>query len=140
MSPEPASIKRRLACLIYEAMILVSLWIIAGIPFVALTQGLEPIIARHLTQAYLVLVTGIYFVWFWLHGGQTLPMKTWRIRLEGEAGRPLTPRQAWLRYALSLFSLACLGLGFLWAVFDPQRRFLHDRLAHTRIVYLGAAP
>ena len=137
MTPEPASLKRRLASLVYEAMILVSLWIVAGFPFVALIQALEPQLARHLSQVYLFVVTGFYFVWFWLHGGQTLPMKTWRIRVEAETGAALTPRQAWLRYVLAVFSLACLGLGFLWALFDPERRFLHDRLAHSRIVYLG---
>jgi uncharacterized RDD family membrane protein YckC len=61
-------------------------------------------------------------------------MKTWRLRLVARDGGSLTWRQAWLRYLAALVGLAVLGLGFVWALFDRDRLFLHDRIAGTRLV------
>jgi uncharacterized RDD family membrane protein YckC len=61
-------------------------------------------------------------------------MKTWKMRVEMADGAPLTLRIAAIRYVLALAGLLCLGLGFLWALADRDRQFLHDRLAGTRIV------
>jgi uncharacterized RDD family membrane protein YckC len=92
-------------------------------------------IPRALLQVFLVLVAGCYFVPQW-RAGQTLPMKTWRIRLVGLAGEPLPARQSLLRYALAVLSWLLLGGGYLWALADRDAQFLHDRLAHTRLVAL----
>ncbi|MDP1897905.1 MAG: RDD family protein, partial [Sulfurimicrobium sp.] len=66
-------------------------------------------------------------------GGQTLAMKTWHLRLVSADGAPLTRRRAILRFALALPS-TLLGIGILWALFDRERLFLHDRLAKTKII------
>lgn len=110
-------------------------------------------------QCYLTAVVACYFVWFWTHGGQTLPMKTWRIRVVRRNGQPLNAAQALLRLVCaSLFFLpACVAVvlfmfphrvspvvvgwlivptlaTLLWARFDQERQFLHDRLARTRLI------
>jgi uncharacterized RDD family membrane protein YckC len=69
-----------------------------------------------------------YFLWSWLRGGQTLAMKTWRIRLVD-----VTPQKALLRFLLAALLVPSL-ISILWSFFDPQRQFLHDRLAGTRLV------
>ncbi|MBL8521053.1 MAG: RDD family protein, partial [Betaproteobacteria bacterium] len=104
-----------------------------------------------------------YFVWFWTHGGQTLPMKTWKIRLESARGAGLGAGHALLRLlcAGAFFGPACVALvlvmfphrvspvaaawlvvpalaTILWAQFDKDRQFLHDRLARTRLVRTDA--
>ena len=85
---------------------------------------------------HLILVMGIYFSWLWRHGGQTLAMQTWKLRLVSAAsGGTVTLPQALLRYALSWISLLLFGAGVLWALVDRDRQFLHDRLAGTRIVF-----
>lgn len=84
---------------------------------------------------HLFLVFGAYFVWYWSHGGQTLAMQTWKIELRTVAGEAPSLRQAGLRYLLAWPSLALGGLGILWAVFDKDRQFLHDRLAGTRVEF-----
>ena len=110
---------------------------------------------RHLLQAFLFIVFGIYFAWFWARG-QTLAMKTWNLRLVDVAGRPVTQLRALGRYALSwlwfLPPLAAIApfrlsagesvvilLGWvavyaLLSRFHPQRQFWHDALAGTRLV------
>jgi uncharacterized RDD family membrane protein YckC len=132
--PRAPAISRRLASALYDALLLTALVFMATWPFIALfgdsTQGWR----RHLLQAWLVVVAGAYFVAFWTRSGQTLPMKTWGIRVVTADGRALGTARAIHRYALALLGLAAAGLGFAWALFDPQRQFLHDRLAGTAIV------
>ena len=85
--------------------------------------------------AHLFVVLLVYFLWFWTHGGQTLAMQTWRIRLvDARDNQPLGIRRAVLRFILSWPCLLFAGAGLIWALFDPERQFLHDRLASTRLM------
>ncbi|MFN3593526.1 MAG: RDD family protein [Thiobacillaceae bacterium] len=134
MTARPASLRRRLLSLVYEVLLMLAVLVIASFPVAPLVQAMPAPWGRHFQQLYLLVVAGGYLVWFWTHGGQTLAMKTWRIRLVSASGDTVRSRQAWLRYALALLGLAACGLGFLWALWDRERQFLHDRLAGTRLV------
>ncbi|MBU3647977.1 MAG: RDD family protein [Limnohabitans sp.] len=149
------SLRRRMACWIYEGLLLFGVLFISGYLFSALSQSRHALDNRHGLQAFLFLVVGIYFTWFG-HKGQTLAMKTWHIRLVDTEGQPLTQKRALLRYvlswvwfipplaALSPFALsggetAVLFLGWVavWAVlsrFHPQQQFWHDAIAGTRLI------
>ncbi len=120
--------------LVYEVLLLLAVLVIASFPVAPLVQAMPAPWGRHFQQLYLLVVAGGYLVWFWTHGGQTLAMKTWRIRLVSASGDTVGSRQAWLRYGLALLGLAACGLGFVWALWDRERQFLHDRLAGTRLV------
>ncbi len=124
------SLPRRLACLVYEAMLLTAVLFLASFPFVSLIQSLPQEKFRLLVQAYWLLLAGGYFTLFWRRG-QTLAMKTWRIRLESTTGERLTARQAAKRYLLACL---LLPISWGWVVFSPERRSLHDRLAGSRLV------
>lgn len=76
----------------------------------------------------------LYFVWCWLNGGQTLPMKTWKLRIANHDGSPPRPLQALLRYMAAWPSIVIFGVGILWALVDKDKQFLHDRIAGTKIV------
>lgn len=133
--PPPApSLPRRMACLLYESLILAALVLVATFPFLAFAGDSTAGIRRHLLQAWVVLVVGAYLAGFWARGGQTLAMKTWRIRVESADGGPVGPWQAVRRYLFAGTGAAALGLGFLWAFLDRDGQFLHDRLAGTRLV------
>lgn len=149
------SLLRRMACWIYEGLLIFGVLFISGYLFSTLSQSRHALDNRHGLQAFLFLVVGIYFTWFG-HKGQTLAMKTWHIRLVDTEGQALTQKRALLRYLLSWvwfipplagiapFSLdagetAVLLLGWVavWAVlsrFHPQQQFWHDALAGTRLV------
>lgn len=146
---------RRLACWLYEGMLLFGVVFIAGYLFSALSQTKHALDNRHAQQAFLFVVLGIYFTWFWTKG-QTLAMKTWRIRLVDASGRPLTQRLALVRYVLSWMwflppllaswivhlsgaesVVIVLGWACFYALlsrFHPQRQYLHDAWAGTRLV------
>ncbi|NKJ46215.1 hypothetical protein CIC12_05530 [Burkholderia sp. SG-MS1] len=150
------TVRRRLAALLYEALILFGVVFVAGYLFSTLTQQRNGFTHHNLLAAWIGLVVGLYFVWFWTHSGQTLPMKTWRLRVVAADGAPLSTGRAIARYVLAWLwflpplalhpllglrlpqTLTIAGIWFvLWAAtgrLDPQRRFLHDRLAGTRVI------
>jgi uncharacterized RDD family membrane protein YckC len=150
-------IARRLACFVYEGVLLFGVVMISAYLFSSLTQQRHALQGRHELQAFLFLILGIYFGWFWSRSGQTVAMKAWHIRVVDAAGRPLTQSRAVLRYLLSwlwfapaLLALWITGLrsggavtgvlvagvlGYaLVARLHPQRQFLHDALCGTRLV------
>jgi uncharacterized RDD family membrane protein YckC len=112
----------------------VALMFIATFPFLAFFGDSTHGWRRHVLQAWIVFVIGAYFVWFWTRGGQTLPMKTWRIRLVRVDGTAVNVARAVHRYVIALLGTAAMGLGFLWALVDRDRQFLHDRLSGTALV------
>lgn len=130
---------RRIACAAYELVIVAALVMIATFPYLAVAGDSTTGLRRHLLQAWVLLVAGAYFVGFWTRGGQTLAMKTWRIRVEAAGGGRVAARRALARYVLAVAGGACLGIGFLWAFLDRDGQFLHDRLAGTRLVDARAA-
>jgi len=147
---------RRMACWLYEGMLLFAVVFVAGWLFSTLGQMRDAMDSRrHLLQAFLFIVFGVYFVWFWSKG-QTLAMKTWGIRVVDRLGRPLTQGRALARYLLSwiwflppLAAIAPFNLGggesavlifgwvLVWALlarFHPERQFWHDVWAGTRLI------
>ena len=121
---------RRLASMLYEAVLLFAVGFFAGWVFFWASGGRDATSGplRHALQLFVLAVYGAYFLWCWLRGGQTLPMKSWRIRLVD-----VTPAKALLRFALAVV-LVPTGVSLVWSFFDRDRQFLHDRLAGTRLV------
>jgi uncharacterized RDD family membrane protein YckC len=129
-----ASLKRRLVSLVYESLILAAVLLAGALPLVMLTRSWDHAIARATLQAWLIILCGAFYVWQWSRSGQTLPMKTWGLRLVASDGSPVGTADALRRYVAALASLATLGLGFAWALVDRDGQFLHDRLAGTKLV------
>jgi uncharacterized RDD family membrane protein YckC len=159
-----AGIWRRLLALLYEGLLLVALLLIAGFalaPFVSPsgsatthTLGIPTTPARVGAFAALVLLGAIFYGWSWSEGRRTLPMKTWRLALVTRAGAPVPRRAALVRYAawwigpvlglvvytllrpygLGVLAVPLLLLNYVAAFADPERAFLHDRVAGTRVV------
>ncbi|WP_265944380.1 RDD family protein [Dechloromonas sp. A34] len=132
-SPLPG-IGRRLASMLYEGLVVFSILLIGFWLPQALLSGVGlGFSARGLWLHVLVLLM-LYFLWFWLNGGQTLPMKTWKLKLANPDGSRPRPAQALLRYLAAWPSILLFGIGILWALVDKDKQFLHDRIAGTRIV------
>jgi uncharacterized RDD family membrane protein YckC len=161
MPPRTASLARRLAAMTYEGLVVAAILLIASFPFAGASTARLEGITRHLFQAYLFLVLGLYFVWCWRRGGQTLPMKAWKLRLVDRGDATPATSRAILRYALAALALGSSAVAalvlwrhprelagwlalapglvtILWSQADADGQFLHDRLAGTRIV--PAAP
>lgn len=157
------SLKRRFAALVYEGVVLFGVTMAAGLVFALLADQRHALSWRGGLQLFLLAVLGLYFVWFWTHGGQTVAMKAWHIRVVGPDGTPPSTGRALGRYLLSWLwfapSLLVIGLngwhesGPIWTALGigmlayvlltlalPGRQFLHDRLAGTRLEPHRPAP
>ncbi len=136
IAPTPAPLLPRIAAMIYESLLVTAVLFVASFIIIPVVGELHAGWQRHLFQAYILGVLFTYFSAFWLRSGQTLAMKTWRIRLVQANGGTLTFKQAVLRFFLALLGLLLAGAGFWWALVDRDRLFLHDRIAGTRLVRL----
>ena len=134
IAPASAPFLARIAAMIYESLLVTAVVFVASFIIIPVVGEMHAPWQRHLFQVYILGILFAYFSAFWLRSGQTLAMKTWRIRLVQENGETLTFRQALLRFFLALLGLLLAGAGFWWALFDRYRQFLHDRLAGTRLV------
>jgi len=85
--------------------------------------------------AVAVLTGPIYFIFLSTAGGQTIGKYVMGVRIVRVDGKQMSYIKAFLRYAGYFVSLATLGIGFIWVVFDSQRRALHDHLAGTCVIY-----
>lgn len=134
---EPAGLLRRLAALSYDCLVVVALWLTAALPFVWIADGApHGPLARAAFQLYLLAIAFAFFGWFWVHGGQTLGMRAWRLKLVDAHGRTVTWARATKRFLAAMPSLLCAGIGLLWVMHDRERRAWHDRLSGTWIVVL----
>jgi len=133
----PASLRARLAAMVYELLLVVAVLFIASFVFIRLTGNAQSGWHQVIFRFYLVAVLFAYFSTFWLRSGQTLAMKTWRIKLVDLQGGLIPLKQAALRFLLAALGLSFFGLSIVWAWFDRDRQFLHDRLAKTRLVRLA---
>jgi len=123
-------LRRRLATMLYEGVILFGIVFIAGYLFSTLTQQRNGLTHHNLLMAWIGFVLAGYFVYFWTHGGQTLPMKTWRLKVVDARGAPVSTARAFVRYVsaglwvlLPLALHTCLNLS-LRAFFDGSRQLV----------------
>jgi len=122
------------ACLVYEALTLIALSFAFSALFVWLAGDATHGVQRLLLQIFLWCAVGAYYVRCWVKTGQTLAMQAWQLKLVSQDGALLVLKGAVLRYVLATASLILFGVGFLWAVFDKDRLFLHDRLIKSKII------
>ncbi|RKZ93562.1 MAG: hypothetical protein DRQ43_07975 [Gammaproteobacteria bacterium] len=167
----PAGFLSLLGCWLYDFMLLCAVWLLAGIVYIIPAQMLINVDSSQKNNlsttefsgpvfyVYLFLVSWFFFAWFWKHGGQTLGLRSWSLRLQTENGHTLSWMQTLLRFLIagtpwliSLFvyeqittrqllqppyeySAFILGFGGLfWILIDKKNRSLQDIFSHTRIV------
>jgi uncharacterized RDD family membrane protein YckC len=130
---------RRLAAILYDALLLLALWFLATVPFIAVEGG-ESIEAGggplyYVYQLTLLLVAYGFFVGFWCHRGRTLGMQSWGLQLQTADATLPSLGAATVRFFAALLSWLPLGLGFFWQLWDSEHLTWHDRLSKTRLVY-----
>jgi uncharacterized RDD family membrane protein YckC len=150
-------LRRRLACFVYEGVLLFGVVMITGLFYGIVTRQTHALIGTAGLRAFMFAVLAIYFVYFWTRSGQTLAMQTWHIRLVTREGQPVRPVRALCRYVLAwlwfvpaLAAVWLTGLKGGWpttgalvagvlgyaalAWLHPQRQFWHDVACGTRLI------
>lgn len=160
-SAAPCPVWRRLLALLYDLLAVVAIVMVVGLLCELATHGqlITTGAQTRIAWWYQPLqgaVVAAYFLFSWRHGGQTLGMRPWRIRVLAGDGVRVTWAQALLRLLVAAVPLLGLGLApwlgqrsALWVVlvawvvwfgvglFDSRRRALHDRVAGTVVVRVG---
>ena len=131
---EPASVWRRLAALGYDLLLLAALLFVFTLLVLAVRLGDAVPPGSWWFPLCLLAVAMAFFCGFWVHGGQTVGMRAWRIRVMSDDGQPLKWPRAAARFCAGLAAALPAGLGLWWSVFDERQRGWHDRWTRTRVV------
>jgi len=123
----PASLWRRLGALLYDSLLLLAIWFLATALVLLVARGYFNA-ASLAFKLYLLLVSFWFFGWFWTHGGQTLGMRAWKIRVLQPSGKAISWSQAAQRFFVALI---LGGLGLIWCLFRKDKQALYDKLART---------
>ena len=138
LTPVSPGLLRRLAILCYDALPLFAVLFAATLIVFPLNGGEAFAPYDALYSAYLLAVTFFYFGWFWTHGGQTLGMRAWGVRLVGRNATRIKWRDCLVRFLAALISLLPFGLGLFWTLIDAEKRAWHDRISGTRLIIQSA--
>ncbi|MEB0105274.1 RDD family protein [Pseudomonas sp. MH9.3] len=141
-----AGLSRRLAAMLYDALLCTALLIVTAfiytlvwIAFVgeanmrALSES-GALDGDPILSTLLLFVLFGFFAKFWTHSGQTLGMQVWGVRVQNADGSRISLWQALLRVMVSIASWLCVGLGFVWSLFDKHKRSWHDIYSDTQLV------
>ena len=127
---------RRLAAQIYDLFLLIAVLFLATALLLPFTAGVAVSAQQVLIyRIYLVVVSFFFYGWFWTHGGQTLGLRAWKIKVMTLDQKPIRWNQALLRFATAIGSWGLFGLGFLWILVDKNRRGWHDHLSKTAVYF-----
>lgn len=126
---------RHLAIIIYDSLLLLALLFLATAIVLPFNSGEAFSSSQYLFPLYLLAICFFFYGWFWTHGGQTLGMKTWKIKVLTIDKQPLNWIQAFKRFCLALVSWLFMGLGFLWKLIDKNNYTWHDHLSKTALFF-----
>lgn len=144
----PVSLFKRLLSIIYDLFLILAIcMMVAGTVSIfntfimnngnAITEEHSLYLIHQIIILSTIFITGfLFYVYFWSHGGQTLGMKTWMLRLMSDDGTEINRKQATIRALAAVLSWSILGLGFLWSLVDSKKRTWHDILSSTHLVQL----
>ncbi|SFK72347.1 RDD family protein [Methylophaga sulfidovorans] len=127
---------RQLMAMVYDFLLLLSALLFAAIIPVALNGGEAITPGNVFFLLYLLLVSFLFYAWFWTHGGQTLGMRAWKLKLESNTAQVVTWKQAAIRFIVGLVSWLCLGLGFWWQWLSKNKQSWYNQMAKTHLILL----
>ena len=126
---------RRFAAICYDTLLLLAVLFFATALVLPFNSGEAFSSDQLYYPVYLFSVSCLFFTWFWTHGGQTVGMKSWKIRVLTSNRQPITWRQAMARFLWAILSWLACGLGYLWIFTDNSKLAWHDRLSNTRLFF-----
>lgn len=161
---KPAPLKRRFCSLLYDALLTAAITCVAFIPAGLVAWWLNPLAPRLALIAVSLIFIAIWWQYAklnWHKKGRTLAMQTWQIGLANHADSQPTLSQIRLRFVWAIVFLvfipmlayaafsqvlgiapkAAFSMALSWwilpwgfAFLHPDKQFLYDLLAGTRLV------
>ena len=131
---------RYLAIVSYDSLLLVALLFLATALILPFNSGEAFTSNQYFFSAYIIFVSFFYYGWFWTHGGQTLGMKTWKVKLQAHKEQKITWFLALKRFLMAFLSWAPMGLGVLWIFIDKKHQTWHDKLSGSSLFFEEKRP
>ncbi len=135
----PCGLGRRLLVMIYDSVVIIAILMAAAAMGLLFGQSQKVALHDPVYTAYLVVFWFLYLAWCWRCGGITLGMRAWKVRLIADGSDQVSWKQCSIRFLMSLVSATALGVGFLWALFNPRKLTWHDSVSRTRLVRTGGS-
>lgn len=126
---------RRLAAILYDLLLLLALLFVATALLLPLNAGEAFTTHQFFYPLYLLIISFLFYAWFWTHGGQTLGLRAWKIKVLTFDLKPISWKQALFRFAGAILSWGVFGLGFFWILIDKNHRSWHDNLSKTALFF-----
>ena len=133
LSPQPCGLVRRLAAIFYDTLLLFAVLFAATAMLMPFTGGIAITSESIVYFVYLTAWSYLYFAWQWTHGGQTLGMRAWKVRLFAMNAGPVSWPVASIRFFLAMVSWLFAGAGFFWARLNREKLGFHDRYSGSRL-------
>lgn len=147
-----AGFRRRFGSWIYDSLMVLAVFMIAGYVGIGLLIYLDhlalinivrvdfsinwqqtPIIYYTLFHIWNLIWISYFFIYFWSKKGQTIGMRAWRLKVQNTDGSLITK---WLAVKRLCFSF--LGLGNLMVIFNRKNKLsLQDQLTNTEVIVLS---
>ena len=131
---QSVTLLRRLGAIFYDLFLLLAVIFVASFLPVILFNVKPGDAYFFLFQVYIFLISYLFYAWFWIRSGQTLGMRTWKVKVVTNDGSNLNWGNSLIRYLVAILSLLALGLGFFWSLWDKQKRTWHDIASGTRLI------
>ena len=128
----PVSIWRRIASIIYDALLVLAILIVMSIPFFSFNVE-ENNLLKITMQVYFYFIIQYFFVWFWVNNEGTLGMKTLKIKIFCDNCEKISYKKAIIRFNIAIISILFFGLGFLISLFRKDKKCLHDIISKTSL-------
>ncbi len=140
ISVEYASFGRRLAAHLIDGVILT-----VGMLAILIPMGIGSFMASGMDgggaagPGLLINLVGMvlpvaYFIWFWSRNGATPGKRAVGIRVVNSSDSAPTGVQSFVRYIGYQISALPFCLGFLWMLWDSDKRCWHDMMSGTRVI------
>ena len=131
-----ASLFVRIAAMVYDGLLILAMWMVITIIAIAINDGTAVEAGNPILSSILFITFFAFYAKFWTHGGQTLGMRAWRLKIVNVQQGQITLVQCLLRLVMAVIGLAAFGLGYIWVFIDKDKLAWHDRFSYTRIVRL----
>ena len=125
---------RHLLVVLYDTLVVIALMMLGTSLVMIFHSGSFTAGKDVLFSLYLLTIWFLYLDWCWRHGGMTLGMRAWKVKLITDQGQEVDFKQSASRFGFSLLSVAMLGCGFLWSLFDHHGLTWHDHLSHSKLI------
>ena len=131
------SLLRIVAATIYDSLLMLGVWFLVGslalsikFIFTGEVSSLNPIAGMSLV----ILSTWLYFALFWIYGGKTLGMSSWKLRIISQNGNQITVIQTIIRFLSNILTVLFAGIPLFFRQINKNNESLSDLLSKTSII------